>query len=125
MSLIKFTNFIIIFAFLVFTVSCKQAGSSRFSYSHDVSPSEDCRIAISLAEELLSTLKEPNNYKLISVENLYLPTRRYLGPHLWHLTFKLKDLIPKEDKKPVGLGGEIFIQVDMSTKKAKLLGYGE
>ena len=123
-SLIKFTKFIIILAFLVFAVSCKQASSGRFSYSHAVSPSKDCEIAISLAEELLSTLNDPNNYKLIRVENLYLPMRGYLGPHLWHLTFKSRELIPK-DKEPVGAGGEVFIQVDMNTRKAKLLGYGE
>lgn len=74
---------------------------------------------------MLATLSNPSDYKLIRVENLYLPGRGYLGPHIWHVTFKAKELIPKGDNEIVGLGGEIFIQVDMNTKKAKLLGYGE
>ena len=125
MSLTKFTKFIVIVAFFVFAVSCRQPSSGGVSYNHGINTSKDCKIAISLAEGLLSTLKVPNDYKLIRVENLYLPLRGYLGPHIWHLTFKSRGLIPKDDKEPVGLGSEIFIQVDMNTKKAKLLGYGE
>jgi len=41
------------------------------------------------------------------------------------LTYKLKSIIPEDDKGMVGAGGEIFIEVNTKKRTAKILGYGE
>ncbi|CAN5313709.1 hypothetical protein BH10CYA1_BH10CYA1_54450 [soil metagenome] len=86
-------------------------------------PSKDCRSAIVIAEKFLPTLKIAGPQKLIRVENLYLNPKHKIEPNLWKVTFKDTQTIPRDG--PIGAGGEIFIEVDLSTKKARFLGTGE
>ncbi len=86
-------------------------------------PSQDCRSAILLAEKFLPTLKISGNQKLIRVENLYLGSNSKIKPNLWKLTFRATNTIGSDG--PTAKGGEIFIEVDLSTKKAVYLGAGE
>ncbi len=80
----------------------------------------ECMRALSIGAGYISSSGLPAcDYKLIKAENMVMPGS-YLGPHVWHLTYKAKDLIERGGK-----GGEIFIEVDMKTQEAKLLGYGE
>lgn len=88
-------------------------------------PAIDCQAAMSLGIALLTTRNmNPTQYKLVLAENV-IKGPAYTGPHTWRLTFKLKRLIPETSEVEVGAGGELFVEVDLSTQKAKLLGYGE
>jgi len=91
----------------------------------NIDPSSDCQEAVSLGISLLTSRNiDLSQYKLVSAENLIKgPT--YAGPYIWRLTFKLKRLIPDTSNKEIGAGGELFVETDLATKKAKLLGYGE
>ena len=81
---------------------------------------------IHIAEKCLIDNKiEIEDYKLIKVENLYINNSKYIGPDRWYVVFKLRSIIPKEENRPLGIGGEIFIEVNSKDKNAKILGYGE
>jgi hypothetical protein len=95
--------------------------------NRDVSPdpARECQAAMSLGIALLTTRNmDPTQYKLVLAENV-IKGPAYAGPHIWQLTFKLKRLIPETIDSKIGAGGELFVEVDLSTHKAKLLGYGE
>ncbi|MFA6187568.1 MAG: hypothetical protein WC770_10230, partial [Phycisphaerae bacterium] len=82
--------------------------------------------AIHLAGKCLIDNKiQLDNYKLIKAENLYINNSKYIGPDNWYVVFKSKNLIPDSNDCPIGMGGEIFIEVDVKNTKAKILGYGE
>lgn len=87
--------------------------------------SRECEEAIRLGIEFLAGNEiEPALYKLIAAENL-ITGGRFIGPHAWRLTFKLRRLIPDSADVEIGAGGEVFIEVDMITAHARLLGHGE
>lgn len=73
-------------------------------------------------------LKEQNtdfqNYKLVSAENDLLKITDH-GPVIWRVTFKLRRLIPQTPGLELGSGGEIFIEVDIRMRSARIAGYGE
>jgi hypothetical protein len=90
------------------------------------SPDKECGEAVALANALLATLKvKPADYKLIVAKNLVVRGKEFKGPHIWDLTYKLRSLLPDQTDGIVGAGGEVFIDVDLATKKATLRGYGE
>ena len=99
--------------------------------SYDLEPgrgitSQECEEAIALAEEFLPAAGvRAEAYKLITAENMSTRGGDYRGPQYWHLTFKLRELIPDDLEVPVGAGGEIFIEVDLTNRKTSLAGYGE
>jgi len=94
-------------------------------FASEATPSEECQQAIDIANQFLPTLNlNPADYQLIKVENLVVTGDHYLAPQIWRLTYKLRDLIP-EDGGEIGAGGEVFIQVDISTGVARLQGFGE
>ena len=79
-----------------------------------------------MAEAMLPTIDEkPEDYKLIAAGNLWDLAGVYHGPQFWHLTFKLRELIPSTPEKALGKGGEIFVEVDVAQKRAWVTGYGE
>ena len=81
---------------------------------------------IELADNLFPTIEiERQEYKLISINNLVIKGSDYQGPHIWHLTYKLKSIIPDDENSIIGAGGEIFIEINLIENKAKLLGFGE
>lgn len=81
---------------------------------------------IELADNLFPTIEiERQEYKLISINNMVIKSSDYQGPHIWHLTYKLKSIIPDDENSIIGAGGEIFIEVNLIENKAKLLGFGE
>lgn len=80
----------------------------------------ECMRALSLGANYISSSGlTPGDYKLIKAENM-LTSGSYYGSHIWHLTYKAKDLIDRSGK-----GGEVFIEVDMKKQEARLSGYGE
>lgn len=91
----------------------------------NLEPARDCHEALSLGIGFLMTKNiDLTQYKLISAENLIKGTD-YIRPHIWRLTFKLKRLIPETSEAEIGAGGELFLEVDLATKTARFLGYGE
>ena len=64
------------------------------------------------------------NLKLTSAVNM-MSGRDYRGPAYWRLTFKRRDLIPRDAVSILGAGGEIFVDVDLDANVAKIAGYGE
>lgn len=114
----KILSCIAIFTFLV--ICCPAS-----VFSENLSPSQELKLAITIGEKFLKTLNiNPNEEKLIKVENLY-SRGRFVGPDIWVLTFKYRKIIPNNAHQPLGTGGEVFIEVDLKEKMAKLLGYGE
>jgi len=88
--------------------------------------SRECEEAISLAEAMLPTIDiKPEDYKLIEAKNLRDAAGVYRGPQFWHLTFKARYLIPSTPKGMLGAGGEIFVAVDLTERRAWVTGYGE
>lgn len=59
-------------------------------------------------------------YTLTAVQQIIIKNK-----YIWRVTFKPKELLPDDPtKSPLGLGGEVFINVDLSTKKTEIM-YGE
>jgi hypothetical protein len=97
---------------------------TRQSSITNADPADDCREAITLGVARLIEMKiDPTLYKLVNARNLIV-NPSFAGPQLWQLTFKLRTLIPKAPDSEVGAGGEAFIEVDLSRRKAELR-YGE
>lgn len=86
----------------------------------------ECEEAVSLAEAtLLGIGKKPQDYKLVAAGNLRDRAGAYRGPQFWHLTFKLRELLPSSTRAKLGKGGEIFVEVDLEERRAQVTGYGE
>ena len=111
-------TFLILFSIIV--SSCFAIASTKEYKSQEIIK------VIQIAEKcLLDNKIELNRYKLIKAENLKINNSKYIGPNKWYVVFKLKKLIPKDINGKLGMGGEIFIEVDLKDNKAKILGYGE
>lgn len=81
--------------------------------------------AIELAEQaVLRDGVALEQLKLISAINM-MAGREYRGPAYWRITFKRRDLIPRDADSELGAGGELFIDVDLGANAAKLSGRGE
>ncbi len=81
----------------------------------------DYKTAISIAEKSFPENKlKRENYKLVKLENNIFEKGDVLT---WKLTFKDKKLFSREGL--IGKGGEIFIEVNLKDKQAKIIGYGE
>ena len=109
----------VIIIFIVSISYCAMTLAKRISTQEVVD-------VIDIAEKYLIDNKiEVKDYKLIKAENLYINNSKYIGPDRWYVVFKLRSLIPKEGNYPLGMGGEIFIEINLKDKNAKILGYGE
>ncbi len=90
----------------------------------DSNPGKECVDAVNLGvQSLIQQAINPENYVLIAAETLHRGPK-YEGPKVWHLTFKLKRLIPRDQNGILGAGGEVFVRVDLSTRQTSLK-YGE
>lgn len=90
------------------------------------SPSQECQLAISIAEEFLPTLDiNPTDYKLIKIENMVIKRMSEIDPKKWYITFKARNVLPSDKNGILGVGGEIFIEVDLNTQQVEFLGVGE
>ncbi|MDQ4119902.1 MAG: hypothetical protein M3209_00360 [Acidobacteriota bacterium] len=97
---------------------------SQPSISNEVNTSDECRLAISIAEAFLPKAREkPSDLKLIETKNLLISGSDCCNPHIWRLTFLDKSLI--DEKGLRGKGGQLYIEVNVQTKEAKVLGHGE
>lgn len=88
--------------------------------------STDAQRALGLAEALLAAEGRPlDTLKLILAKNLVVKGDGTVAPHLWRLTFKPARLLPMGPSDPIGAGGEIFVEVDLTAGRARITGYGE
>ena len=106
---------------------------SSFSFSQNEKPPLDTilgenemreatKIAVHHVREKLSEIKRAKreDYRVVGTRNLLQK-----GNDIWMVTFKPTGLIPKNpEKEMIGLGGEIFITVDLKTKKC-VMTYGQ
>jgi hypothetical protein len=80
----------------------EEAVAIAVSALHDHSPSTD------------------KDYTLTSAQQIIVK-----GKYIWWITFKPTRFLPKDPSKgPIGKGGEVFVNVDLSTKKTQIT-YGE
>jgi hypothetical protein len=81
--------------------------------------------AVELAEQaVLASGTALGGLKLVGAVNM-MAGREYRGPAYWRITFKRRDLIPKDADSELGAGGELFVDVDLGASAAKISGHGE
>lgn len=77
----------------------------------------EARDATALALAYLPTVvKSPDDYRLISVHNIL--TGEDASPARWLVGFKLRSLIPASDDGKIGKGGDLYIEVNTTTRQA-------
>ena len=75
---------------------------------------QEARQAVSLAAAYLPKLSVvPDEYRVIFVENILSGAKA--SPVRWRVGFKRRALFPAEADGLIGKGGEMFIEVDLST----------
>jgi hypothetical protein len=88
-------------------------------------PAEEVLAAIELATAFLPTVApDPSEYQLVAAARLLGESGPGRGG-AWRLTFKRRQLIPSEAETEIGAGGEVFVEVDLASQAALLIGYGE
>jgi len=106
---------------MAFASGCTHAPSSQSGSSPgaDIAGRRDA-VAIAVAALQDQSTYPANDYILTSAQQIVVE-----GKHLWRITFKPTRLLPRDPSNElIGLGGEIFVNVDLSTKKTEL-SYGE
>ena len=77
-------------------------------------------VSLGIAAMIEQSHYPKQEYTLISAQQIF-----HKGKYIWRITFKPTDLLPKDpSEQPIGLGGEIFVNVDLNTKQAEVR-YGE
>jgi hypothetical protein len=75
---------------------------------------QEARQAVSLAAAYIPKLSlAPDEYRVIFVENILSGAKA--SPVRWRVGFKRRALFPAEADGLIGKGGEIFVEVDVST----------
>jgi hypothetical protein len=83
------------------------------------------REAIGLAAGFLRTVTpDSSEYQLVAAES-HIRGAGPIQPEVWRVTFKRRALIPTSASAEIGAGSEIFVEVDLVSREARLLGYGE
>ena len=89
-------------------------------------PSTELEEATAISNAFLATLgRDPKDLKLVKTENLIYRGPNQVGPAIWRFDYQERRLIPSKDNVLGGVGGGLFIEVDLDQKKAKFLGVGE
>lgn len=77
----------------------------------------EARDAITLALDYLPTIvNAAGDYRLVSVHNILVGEDA--SPARWLVGFKLRSLIPASDDGKIGKGGDLFIEVNTTTRQA-------
>jgi hypothetical protein len=77
----------------------------------------EARDALALALAYLSTVvKSADEYRLVSVQNILVCEDA--SPARWLVGFKLRSLIPATDDGKIGKGGDLFVEVNTTTRQA-------
>jgi len=116
---------ILVLAFLplliVFASGCTHNPASN--------PNSTCRADITGLEEAVAIAVSALHDLYPSTDKDYILTSAQQiivkGKYIWRITFKPTELWPKDPSKgQIGMGGEVFVNVDLSTKKTEIR-YGE
>jgi len=84
---------------------------------------EECQAAIAIAQAFLPTVTKPQEWKLTVAKNLLVDGPDCCNPLIWRLTYRRRTLITETGLR--GKGGQLFLEVNVKAKEAKLLGWGE
>ncbi|MHC4669894.1 MAG: hypothetical protein ACYTFD_16005 [Planctomycetota bacterium] len=106
---------------LVFPVaSCRPSGELSTSETRQPETEHLNRaVAIGLAESA-DARRPGGEYRLVGARQVLVD-----GKYVWRITFKPCRLLPDDPStQKIGLGGEIFMNVDLETEVATI-GYGE
>jgi hypothetical protein len=72
----------------------------------------------SAGESYILSSAPKDDYILTSAQQII-----FRGKYIWRVTFKPRQLLPKDPSKGIiGAGGEIFVNVDLSTKTTEIGG---
>jgi len=78
---------------------------------------QEARDAVVLATGFLPSLSlSPDEYRVILVENILSGERA--SPVRWRVGFKRRALFPAQPDGLIGKGGEVFVEVDTSTRQS-------
>ena len=117
------SRYYIIFAILLSIIFITYCSSPNAIQSKIASQPETSELykAVSIAMgKTVNLRKSRGEIKLISAQQIIVK-----GKYIWRITLKPVNLLPKDPStKAVGLGGEIFINVDLKTDEAKVT-FGE
>jgi hypothetical protein len=76
----------------------------------------EARDAIALAVGYLPAVaKSADDYRLVSIENILVGEDA--SPARWRIGFKLRSLIPDRDDGKIGKGGDLFVEVNTTTRQ--------
>lgn len=106
---------------MVFASGCMHAPLSQPSPTTgaDIAGLQDA-VAIAVSALHDQSRYPANDYTLTSAQQIVVK-----GKYVWRITFKPTRLLPGDPSKDaIGAGGEIFVNVDLSTKKPEFR-YGE
>ena len=106
---------------MAFASGCTNAPSSQpcQTTGADIAGRRDA-VAIAVAALHDQSTYPASDYTLTSAQQIVVE-----GKDIWRITFKPARLLPRDPSKElIGLGGEIFVNVDLSTKKTEI-SYGE
>jgi hypothetical protein len=110
----------VLLSMVLFGSSCERrdSGASKGKAQPETS---DLNKAVSIGcAKLAEEVESPTEYKLIGAEQIY-----YEGKFIWRVTFKPTRLLPaKGAVKPIGVGGEVFMNIDLETGET-IITYGE
>ena len=77
-------------------------------------------VAIANSVVVLQSFQPANDLILTSAQQIFVK-----GKYVWRITFKPSSLLPKDPSTtPIAVGGEIFVTVDLTTRKS-VVTYGE
>ncbi len=106
---------------LVFPVAaCRSSGEPSTSQTrHAETAHLERAVAIALAESA-DARRPGGEFRLVGARQVF-----FEGKYVWHITFKLRDLLPDDPAtRLIGAGGEILVNVDLKTETATIR-YGE
>ena len=100
---------------------CRQAAQSATNSVPGIDTAE-LRDAVGIAVDAVNEQSRypADHYTLVSAQRMMIK-----GKYVWRVTFKPARLLPKDpSREMIGAGGEIFVNVDLKTRKPELR-YGE
>lgn len=96
-------------------VPCPAATSVKDGSMSNPVIDQEARQAVLLAVEYLPKLSiNPDEYRVIFVQNILFGEKA--SAERWRVGFKRRALFPAEPNGLIGKGGEVFVEVDVSTK---------
>jgi hypothetical protein len=102
-------------------LSCTQPKGGTMLFS----ATKELNRAIDLAERTVAGSGDDISGLRVTAAINMMAGNEYRGPTFWRVTFKRRDLIPKDASSELGAGGEIFVDVDLTANVAKIAGRGE